>query len=96
MMRLDETRDSSQQASEYSSPQTMPQTSPEVEFRCVLPELDSSTLTNSSYDRSGRDLLTRLLEPNPQQRLRSLYSLERIAFYKDYHLNDVKRKKVSQ
>lgn len=63
-----------------------------MEMRCLIPDLDSTPST--AYDRSGRDLLGRLLEPNPQQRLRSLYALERIAMYKNYSFADVRNKKV--
>lgn len=64
-----------------------------IELRCVIPELDA---TSSSLDNacSGRDLLNRLLDLDPQKRLRSLYALERIAMYKNYSFDDVKNKKV--
>lgn len=46
-------------------------------------------------DMPSRDLLGRLLHIDPQQRLRSLYSLERIAMYKGYPIADVRRRKVN-
>lgn len=42
----------------------------------------------------GRDLLERMLIINPQERLRSLFALKRIAMYKDYDFNAVKSKRV--
>lgn len=63
------------------------------EMRCLIPESDESSST-ANEDRSGRDLLTRLLEIDPQKRLRSLYALERIAMYKNYSFADVRMKKA--
>lgn len=40
------------------------------------------------------DLLNRLLEIKPQQRLRSLIGLEKIAIYKGYSFEDVRKKRV--
>lgn len=41
------------------------------------------------------DLLRRLLDYDPQQRIRSMFKLQRIAFYMGYNFDDVKKKKVS-
>lgn len=41
-----------------------------------------------------KDLLNRLLDYEPQNRIRSLFKLQRIAFYMNYNFADVKRKKV--
>lgn len=43
----------------------------------------------------GKDLLRRLLDYDPRQRIRSMFKLQRIAFYMGYSFEDVKRKKVS-
>lgn len=56
-------------------------------MKCVLP--DSITLDNTSAD-----MLRRLLEVNPQHRLRSLLALERIAMYKGFSFDDVHQKKA--
>lgn len=56
--------------------------------KCVLPDC-------IALDNSSSDLLRRLLEVNPQHRLRSLFALERIAMYKGFSLDDVQKKKVS-
>lgn len=42
----------------------------------------------------GRDLLHRLLEPDPRARLRSLLQLQRIALYQHYRWEDVRTRKV--
>lgn len=69
-----------------STPDAM---SPTVdEYTCDLPD------TVTSLDMPSRDLLGRLLHIDPHQRLRSLYSLERIAMYKGYAIADVRRRKV--
>lgn len=56
--------------------------------KCVLPDI-------TTLDKSSSDLLQRLLEVNPQHRLRSLMALERIAMYKGYSFDDVQQKKVN-
>lgn len=55
--------------------------------KCVLPEC-------ITLDNASSDLLRRLLEVNPQHRLRSLMALERIAMYKGFSFEDVQQKKV--
>lgn len=47
-----------------------------------------------NLDLPSRDLLGRLLEVDPVRRLRSLRTLQTIAFYKGYNFEDVKKKKV--
>lgn len=44
---------------------------------------------------SSKDLLRRLLEPNPRHRLKSLLALQRIAFFHNYNIDDVRHMKVS-
>ncbi|GJQ88800.1 hypothetical protein Trydic_g14224, partial [Trypoxylus dichotomus] len=44
-------------------------------------------------DLPSKDLLLRLLEIDPIRRLRSVRTLQGIAFYKGYNFEDVKRKK---
>ncbi|XP_065348069.1 serine/threonine-protein kinase S6KL [Cloeon dipterum] len=44
---------------------------------------------------AGRDLLGRLLQIEPQKRLRSLLTLQGIAFYKDFSFADVRARKSS-
>ncbi|CAB3388104.1 Hypothetical predicted protein, partial [Cloeon dipterum] len=46
-------------------------------------------------DPAGRDLLGRLLQIEPQKRLRSLLTLQGIAFYKDFSFADVRARKSS-
>lgn len=60
-----------------------------IETECILPE-EASKLNPPSID-----LLNRLLEIKPQYRLRSLYSLERIAIYMGYNFANVRSKKVT-
>uniref|UniRef100_A0A182PN42 Protein kinase domain-containing protein n=1 Tax=Anopheles epiroticus TaxID=199890 RepID=A0A182PN42_9DIPT len=50
-----------------------------------------------SVDRlppEGRDLLQRLLRPDPRERLRSLLQLQRIALYQHYRWDDVRNRKI--
>lgn len=42
-----------------------------------------------------KDLLRRLLDYDPKQRIRSMFKLQRIAFYMGYSFEDVKKKRVS-
>lgn len=42
-----------------------------------------------------KDLLLRLLEPDPTKRLRSLRVLQTLAFFMKFDFEDVKKKKVS-
>uniref|UniRef100_A0A8W7P535 Uncharacterized protein n=1 Tax=Anopheles coluzzii TaxID=1518534 RepID=A0A8W7P535_ANOCL len=54
-------------------------------------------LLPASADRlppDGRDLLHRLLEPDPRARLRSLLQLQRIALYQHYRWEDVRTRKI--
>lgn len=50
---------------------------------------------NANISPAARDLLKRLLQPEPRLRLRSLLSLQRIAFYMGYDLQSYKQKKES-
>ncbi|XP_050074759.1 serine/threonine-protein kinase S6KL [Anopheles maculipalpis] len=55
-------------------------------------------LLPESVDRlvpEGRDLLQRLLQPDPKDRLRSLLQLQRIALYQHYRWEDVRSMKIS-
>lgn len=61
-----------------------------IKIQCKLPE------EVNVLDKSCIDLLHRLLEIKPQYRLRSLLSLERIAFYKGYSFSKVRSKKVKR
>lgn len=49
-----------------------------------------------SASNDCKDLLQRLLEYEPQDRIRSLFKLQRIAFYMGYNFDDVKKKKVNR
>uniref|UniRef100_A0A182LZV4 Protein kinase domain-containing protein n=1 Tax=Anopheles culicifacies TaxID=139723 RepID=A0A182LZV4_9DIPT len=54
-------------------------------------------LLPESVDRlvpEGRDLLQRLLQPDPKDRLRSLLQLQRIALYQHYRWEDVRNMKI--
>jgi serine/threonine protein kinase len=71
--------------------------------RCAIDENESrpfddvaSFLQNNSMNDSSKDLLRRLLEPNPRHRLKSLLALERIAFFHNYNIDDVRHMKVSK
>ena len=44
---------------------------------------------------ASKDLLKRLLEYDPSKRLRALYALKRIAFFKDFSFDDVLSRRVS-
>jgi serine/threonine protein kinase len=52
-------------------------------------------LAKSDLSEASKDLLRRLLEPSPQHRLKSLLALQRIAFFHNYHFDDVRQMKVS-
>lgn len=67
----------------------MPATSNAPPYICELPSVCGTV------DPAARDLLGRLLHIDPQQRLRSMYALERIAMYKGYAIADVRARKVS-
>lgn len=68
----------------------------------ILSECSDDTKTGSiklpheaeSLPNDCKDLLNRLLEFKPDHRIRSLFSLQRIAFYKGYNFDDVKKQKV--
>jgi serine/threonine protein kinase len=47
-----------------------------------------------TLDGASKDLLNRLLEKNPQYRLKSVMALERIAFFHNFSMDDVRHKKV--
>lgn len=42
-----------------------------------------------------KDLLLRLLEFKPETRIRSIFGLQRIAMYKGFNFDDVKKRKVT-
>lgn len=48
----------------------------------------------STLPSDGRDLLVRLLEFAPERRIRSIFALQRIAFFMNFNFNDVRKKKV--
>lgn len=48
----------------------------------------------SKLPSDGRDLLVRLLEFNPERRIRSIFALQRIAFFMNFNFDDVRKKKV--
>lgn len=71
--------------------------------RCAIDENESrpfddlgSFLENNSLNDSSKDLLRRLLEPNPRLRLKSLLALQRIAFFHNYNIDNVRQMKVSK
>lgn len=80
---------------------------PKIPSSTTLPDLKSSNtkpLGNGSIrfpieyatlPADGQDLLHRLLEFNPDQRIRSIFSLQRIAFFMGFNFNDAKKKKVN-
>lgn len=43
----------------------------------------------------GQDLLNRLLEFRPERRIRSIFALQRIAFFMGFNFDDAKKKKVT-
>lgn len=49
---------------------------------------------NADISPAARDLLKRLLQPEPRLRLRNLLSLQRIAFYMGYDIQSYMLKKV--
>lgn len=50
----------------------------------------------STLPSDGQDLLLRLLEFHPERRIRSIFSLQRIAFFMGFNFDDAKKKKVKQ
>lgn len=70
--------------------------------RCAIEENEkqpvdcvTEMLAKSGLDDASKDLLRRLLEKNPQHRLKSLLGLQRIAFFQHYNFDDVRHLKVS-
>jgi hypothetical protein len=57
-------------------------------------EMKTVRLPRKVPDVGSRDLLLRLLHTQPTKRLRSLRTLQTIAFYKNFNFEDVKLKKV--
>lgn len=47
-----------------------------------------------TLDYASKDLLNRLLEKNPQHRLKSILALGRIAFFHKFNFDDVRQRKV--
>ncbi|CAH1108502.1 unnamed protein product [Psylliodes chrysocephalus] len=72
---------------EYPSPPVDSEPSPEERKPGSLPP-------NVDLDVPSRDLLLRLLQIDPKKRLRSVRTLETIAFYKGYSFLDVKEKRI--
>lgn len=74
----------------------------------TLPDLKSSNIKPldsasvrlpiecATLPADGRDLLNRLLEFKPDRRIRSLFSLQRIAFFMGFNFDDAKKKKVNK
>jgi serine/threonine protein kinase len=54
------------------------------------------TVKTDKLNDSSKDLLRRLLEPDPRHRLKSLLALQRIAFFFNYNFDDVRHLKVSK
>lgn len=50
---------------------------------------------HSTLPLDGQDLLVRLLEFRPERRIRSIFSLQRIAFFMGFNFDDAKKKKVT-
>jgi serine/threonine protein kinase len=73
--------------------------------RCAIDENEVSPFNNdddvrsilqtSELNHASRDLLQRLLEKNPQHRLKSLLALQRIAVFHNYSFDDVRHMKVN-
>lgn len=53
-----------------------------------------SSPQSDTLDYASKDLLNRLLEKNPQYRLKSIMALGRIAFFHNFNFEDVKHRKV--
>lgn len=80
---------------------------PKIPTSITLPDLKSSNnkpldsdakirlpIECTTLPADGRDLLNRLLEFHPDRRIRSLFSLQRIAFFMGFNFDDAKKKKV--
>ena len=65
-----------------------------IEVKSAIKNNVGFSLAHSSLNSESNDLLRRLMEKNPQHRLKSLLGLKRIAFYKNYNFDDVVKKKV--
>ncbi|CRL04271.1 CLUMA_CG017369, isoform A [Clunio marinus] len=65
--------------------------------RCAIDENETKLIseTGSKLSDASNDLLRRMLEKNPQHRLKSLLALQRIAFYLNYNFDDVRYMKIS-
>lgn len=53
-------------------------------------------IENLEVSLASRDLILRLLEKNPQHRLKSLLALKRIAFFHNFNFEDIRQMKVSK
>lgn len=73
----------------------------------TLPDLKSSSMNKplengwvrlpddcTTLPADAQDLLHRLLEFHPDRRIRSIFALQRIAFFMGFNFNDAKKKKV--
>ncbi|XP_031625395.1 serine/threonine-protein kinase S6KL [Contarinia nasturtii] len=49
----------------------------------------------SALPSDGRDLLLRLLAYRPEHRIRSIFALQRIAFFMGFNFDDAKKKKIN-
>lgn len=71
--------------------------------RCAIDEIEMKEINDVGrmlkqselQNDASKDLLCRLLEKNPKHRLKSLLALQRIAFFHNYNLDDVRHMKVS-
>jgi serine/threonine protein kinase len=52
--------------------------------------------SSNNLNSESKDLLRRLLEKNPQYRLKSLLALKKIAMFKNYNFQDIEEKKVNK
>lgn len=62
-----------------------------TEGSTVLPPVESVTLPIEC-----KDLLNRLLEYKPERRIRSIFGLQRIAFFMNFNFDDVRKMKVKK
>lgn len=58
----------------------------------VLPA--PGTLPKAELSKAARGLLMKLLEVNPQYRLKTLRQLQQTAFFMGFNFDDIKTKKV--
>uniref|UniRef100_A0A182RCH8 Protein kinase domain-containing protein n=1 Tax=Anopheles funestus TaxID=62324 RepID=A0A182RCH8_ANOFN len=78
-------------------PATVPPTAQRVSAYTATAITGVERLLPESVDRlvpEGRDLLQRLLQPDPKDRLRSLLQLQRVALYQHYRWEDVRNMKI--